>query len=263
MISYTFTYENLLHLLLVFARITAFVAVAPLIGGQNTGVTNTVKVGFAVMLSILLFGTVPREELVYSSVAGYAVIVIKEVVCGLIIGFAAQICLQITAIAGQVVDMMAGLSMVTMMDPTSGSQVTITGTIYSQVFMTMMVVSGMYRYMFMALADSYQWIPVNGVILRDDSFVVTITAFLRNFFVIGFRVALPVFIVTFVLNIVLGVLAKVAPQMNMFAVGIQIKVLTGLGILFLTAGMLGSASDFIMRNMRTLMEQFIRAMSSI
>lgn len=261
MISYTFTYENLLHLLLVFARITAFVSVAPLIGGQNTGVTNTVKVGFSALLSVLLVGTVPREELVYASVAGYAVIVIKEVVCGLIIGFAAQICLQVTAIAGQVVDMMSGLSMMTMFDPTTGSQVTITGTIYSQVFMTMMIVSGMYRYLFKALADSYQWIPLNGVVLREDSFVMAITAFLRNFFVIGFRVALPVFIVTFVLNIVLGVLAKVAPQMNMFAVGIQIKVLAGLGILFMTAGMLGSAADFILRNMRILMEQFMAAMT--
>ncbi|MBR0090974.1 MAG: flagellar biosynthetic protein FliR, partial [Lachnospiraceae bacterium] len=142
MINYTFTYAALLHFLLVFVRVTAFITVAPLIGGQNTGVSNTVKIGFSALFTVLLVGVVPQTELQYSSIAGYTVLVLQEVVCGLIIGFAAQICLMVTAIAGQVVDMMAGLSMVTMMDPTSGSQVTISGTIYNQTFLTMMIVSG-------------------------------------------------------------------------------------------------------------------------
>ena len=253
----------LLRFLLILVRIASFVAIAPFTGGMNTGINAQAKVGFSFFLALMLNGLVPQEPLQYASIFGYAAIVIKEALCGIMIGFAAQICMQVTAIAGQIVDMMAGLSMVTTMDPTSGAQVTITGTVYSQVITVMMVVSGMYRYILRAIADSYQWIPVNGMVFRSDSIVEALVTFLRNFFVIGFRVALPVFIVTFVINITLGVLAKVAPQMNMFAVGIQIKVLVGLFILYLSSPMLGSAADFILRNMRVLMEQFILAMSSL
>lgn len=263
MVSYAFTYDNLLYALLILARIASFVAVAPLIGGNNTGVSNAVKVAFAVFFSAMLYGVVPRAALDYDSVFGYSVIVLKEVFCGIAIGLAAQLCMQVTSFAGHIVDMMSGLSMVTQMDPTSGNQVTITGTIYNQVIMAMLVVSGMYRYLFMAIADSYAWVPVNGAVFHEQAIVLSMFDFLKNFFIIGFRVALPVFLVTFTINIVLGVLAKVAPQMNMFSVGIQIKILTGMAILYLSARMLGAAADFILRNMRILMEQFIRAMSAV
>lgn len=260
MVDAVFTYGDLEYFFLIFARVTAFVTVAPIVGGQNTGVSNLVKIGFSFLLSVLLFGVVERQPLVYASVFMYGVIIVKEVFCGVVIGMAAQMCIQVTNLAGQIVDMMTGLSMVTMMDPTTGSQVTITATIYNQAVMAMLIVSGMYRFMLSAVADSYRWIPVNGAIFREEALVSAMIAFLRNFFVIGFRVALPVFIVCFILNFVLGILAKVAPQMNMFSVGIQIKVLVGMLILYITCGMLSSASSFILQNMQVLTEQFIKAM---
>ena len=260
MIDYSFTYGNLEFWLLIFVRVTAFVTVAPLVGGQNTGVTNTAKVMFAAFLSVLLIGVVPRTEVVYSSVFGYAAVVIKEALCGAIIGFGAQICIQAAGFAGQIVDMMTGLSMVTMMDPSSGNQVTITGTIYNQVIMVMLIVSGMYRFMLSAIADSYHWLPVNGLAIHSEELISAMAEFLKNYIVIGFRIALPIFIVTFITNFILGILAKVAPQMNMFAVGIQIKILSGLAVLYVSSRMLGSAADFILRNMEVLIERFINAM---
>ena len=59
----------------------------------------------------------------------------------------------------------------------------------------------------------------------------------------------------------LGILAKVAPQMNMFAVGIQMKVLTGLSIMFLTVRMLPGAADFIFREMKELINVFVGGMT--
>lgn len=261
MVNLTFNYDTLIFFLLIFVRVTGFVAVAPIIGGTNTGVTNIVKIGFSFMLTLLLLPVVPITELQYNSVAGYAVIIFKEVFVGIVIGFAAQVCMQVTSFAGQIADMMTGLSMATTMDPTNGESVTITATLYNQVIMAMMIISGMYRYLMSAVADSYNWIPVNGAVIRDEKFLSVMIDFLKDFFVIGFRVALPVFIVTFVVNMVLGVLAKVAPQMNMFSVGIQIKILVGYFILFISSSMLGSASNFIMRTMRTLMSSFISSMS--
>jgi flagellar biosynthetic protein FliR len=58
------------------------------------------------------------------------------------------------------------------------------------------------------------------------------------------------------MNIVLGILAKVSPQLNMFAVGMQLKILVGLGILFLTSSMLSVASDFVFDQMKILIQEF-------
>ena len=84
--------------------------------------------------------------------------------------------------------------------------------------------------------------------------------FLADYIFIGFRICLPIFAAMIVLNAILGILAKVAPQMNMFAVGIQMKVFVGLFVLFFTTGMLPRMSELIFTEMKTMMVAFVEAM---
>ena len=259
MIDYSFNYGDLEYFLLILMRVASFVAVAPVFGMQGVP-PNRVKIAMAVLISILLYGMVPMVPLEYDTVLGYALIVIREVLVGIFLGLSAQIVTTITAFAGSIVDMQVGLSMVSLFDPISRNQITITGTLYQYTLLAMMLISGMYRFILGALTDSFTLIPVNGAVFHTESLVATIMTYFTNYIVIGFRICLPVFIVTFIINIVLGVLAKVAPQMNMFAVGIQIKLLVGLAIMYVTCIMLGSASNFIFRYMQEMLAGFTRAM---
>lgn len=115
----------------------------------------------------------------------------------------------------------------------------------------------MYRYLFGALADTFSLIPVNRAVFRSDALLSSMLEFLGDYVVIGFRIVLPVFCTILLLNAVLGVLAKVSPQMNMFAVGIQMKILVGLSVLFFTAGMLPGAADFIFQEMKRMIVSFV------
>jgi flagellar biosynthetic protein FliR len=151
---------------------------------------------------------------------------------------------------------MTGLSMVSILDPATNTNVTITGALYQQMLMIMLIISGMYRYLIKALADSFTIIPVNGAAFQMHFLLRTMLEFMKDYMVIGFRITLPVFIVSFTMNIVLGILAKVSPQLNMFAVGMQLKILVGLGILFLTSSMLSIASDFVFDQMKILIQEF-------
>ena len=63
-----------------------------------------------------------------------------------------------------------------------------------------------------------------------------------------------------ILNAILGIMAKVAPQMNMFAVGIQLKLLVGLAVLFITIFLLPDIANFIFKEMKTMMVSFIEGM---
>ena len=77
--------------------------------------------------------------------------------------------------------------------------------------------------------------------------------FLTDYILIAFRICIPIIAAILILNCMLGILAKVAPQVNMFSVGIQIKILVGLTILFLTIGMLPNISNYIFEEMKTMM----------
>ena len=260
MINHTFSYGDLEVYLLIVVRIMSFIFVCPFFGGRQT--PNLVKIGYGLLLSVLLYGAVPFYPPNYNTVAGYTVIVLKEVMVGLLIGFAVTLCQQIAAFAGSVVDMQIGLSMVSMMDPATDQQVTITGSLYSQYLTIALIITGMYQYILRALVDSFTMIPITGAVIHADRMLNVMLAFMKDYIVIGFRICLPIFIITFVTNVVLGVLAKVSPQMNMFSVGIQIKIVVGLVIMFITVTMLSDASNFIYINMKEMIQQFVYSMQS-
>ena len=86
-----------------------------------------------------------------------------------------------------------------------------------------------------------------------------VLSFMAQYVTLGFQICLPVFCAILIVNVVLGVLAKVSPQLNMFAVGMQIKILIGLGIMFLTTGMLPYVSDYIYKEMKVMIVSFVEA----
>ncbi len=258
MLDYTFTYADIEYFLLIFMRVASFTYIAPFFSMSNT--PRNVRIGLSFFLAILLYQSVPRQTIVYDTLIGYSMIVIKEVVTGLLIGFAANLCISVVSFAGQIADMEMGFSMASLMDPTTKENSTITGIYYNYMILLILMISGMHRYLIQALAETYILIPVNGAVLKGDTLLSALLEFMASYIIIGFRICLPIFAVMVILNAVLGVLAKVSPQLNMFAVGIQMKVLVGISILFLSTAMLPGAADFIYGQMRHMVVTFTEAM---
>ena len=240
----SFSIYDLEYFLLILTRMSCFVFVAPFFSMKNT--PAMVRIGISFFTSMLLYQALtPAEAVAYDTLIEYSIIVMKEAVVGLLIGFAANICTSIVNFAGHIADMEVGLTMVTLMDPTTQQNSSITGILYQYVVMLLMIATGMYRYLFGAMADTYKLIPINKAVFSTESLLNSMLTFLSDYVIIGFRMILPVFCTILLLNAVLGILAKVAPQLNMFSVGIQFKVLTGLSVLFFTAGMLPGVADFV------------------
>jgi flagellar biosynthetic protein FliR len=258
MVEYTFSLTNLEILILILVRISCFVYIAPFYG--TSGNPNQVKIAFSILVAILIFGMVDKTGIEYTGLFGYAVIVLKEGITGLLIGLAANVCNSIILFAGNIIDMDIGLSMATVFDPTTNNQVTISGNMYQNLLLLLMLASDMHHVILRALVDSYQVIPVNGQVFDWDSLLQSMITFMGDMFNIGFRIVLPVFACIMILNCILGIMAKVAPQMNMFAVGMQLKVLVGLGVLFVTVPLLPHIADMIFTEMRKLMILFIEGM---
>lgn len=259
MIDFSFSFYDLEYFLLIFVRISMFVFIAPFFSMSNT--PRNVRVVLSLFISFLLYLTLtPSQAVITDSLVELAMIVVKEALVGLLIGFSVNICTSILSFAGHIADMETGLSMVQALDPATREMTSITGGIYTYSFNMMMLTSGLYAYLLGALKDTYTLIPVNGAVFRPDDLLNSMLTFMADYVFIGFRIILPIFAAVLMLNAILGIIAKVSPQMNMFAIGVQLKILVGLGILFLTVGLLPSISDMIYTEMKRMLAAFVSSM---
>jgi flagellar biosynthetic protein FliR len=258
MVNLGFSLVNFEYFLLILVRITTFIYAAPLFG--QSGVPNQVKIGLSFLLSAMLFPIVEHPALEYADVIGYAVYVLIEGITGLLIGFSASICNSIVLFAGNIIDMDIGLSMATEFNPEMNNEVTITGDLYYYLMLLMLIGSNMHMYVIRAICDSFQVVPIGGASFQWDDLLGAMTKYMGDLFVIGFRIFLPIFACIMILNCILGIMAKVAPQMNMFAIGVQLKMLVGMSVMFLTIFMLPNIADFIYSEMKTMVGLIINGL---
>ena len=259
MFDFTFSLRDLEYFLLIVVRITCFIHAAPFFGMTNT--PTRIKIGLGVLISMLVYRTMTPVYPEYSTVLVFSIYVIKEAITGILIGYSAALCVTILNFAGHLVDMEIGLSMVSLFDPVSRESVTISGTYYQYTVLLMLMISGMYQYVLAAIIETFNMIPVSGAVFSSEKILNAMLTFLRDYLALGFRLCLPVFAAMHLLNAILGILAKVSPQLNMFAVGIQFKLLLGLGVIFLTVGMLPGASTAILSEMKKMITVFAEAIT--
>lgn len=259
MVTTSFSLVIIEYFLLVLIRVATFVFVAPFFSLPN--VPNRVKIGTACFMSfIVIYMVKPESVYSYETVIGYAAIVLQEAATGLLIGFGASICNHILLFAGNIIDMDIGISMAQEFNPAMNAQSTITGEMYFYGVNLLLLASGMYRYLIRALIESFTLIPIGGAVFETDYLLQGMTDYMTESFVIAFRIMLPVFATMLIMNCILGIMAKVAPQMNMFSVGIQLKILAGFAVLFLTIFLLPDIADFIFEEMKTMIVTFVKGM---
>lgn len=259
MLNYSFSYNDLEYFLLVFIRIAFFIFSAPFFSVK--GVPRQVKVAFSLFLSLIVYQVTPGINVpAYNTVIGYSILIIKEAICGLLIGVGANLCSSIVNFAGRIADMEMGLSMVQLFDPTTNEETGFTGMIYQYSVILIMMVSYMHHFFVQALVETFTLIPIGTAVFSSDKIMTTMSQFLADYVSIAFRLCLPIVASIMIVNAVLGILAKSAPQINMFSVGIQIKIICGLAIMLVTIGILPNVSDFIFREMRTMVTAMVESM---
>lgn len=137
---------------------------------------------------------------------------------------------------------------------------TLTGNFYYYLVMILMITSNFHTYLIQAIADSFSVILIAGQVFDWDHMLNTIVRYMGDIFVIGFRIFLPFFACIMILNCVLGIMAKVAPQMNMFSVGMQLKVLVGFMVIFLTVFLLPDVANMILKEIKTMVRLIAEGM---
>lgn len=231
--------------LLMTVRVLSFIIILPVLSGSS--LTNIAKVLFAVSVAFMLFtNEIVVEIPIYSSVLGFLALVVQEFFVGITMGFVVYLFFTTIYLAGQLMDYQIGFSMVQVMDPFSQIQVPITGNLIYFFMATLLVVSGGLHVLISALAYSFEAIPIGrSLIFGNEKLYLYVVGLVADYLNIGLRMSMPVVGAILIIDVALGILVKAVPQMNVFVVGMPIKVLAGLMVLYITIPAFVSMFDML------------------
>ena len=212
--------------LLVFARVGGMIVAAPLLG--NRAIPKMVRAGFALVFSLALTPlTAPKVGPVPQHLLLLAAAVLKDGLFGLSIGFAARLLFAAVEMAGYFIDTQMGFGFINLINPFSEQQASLLSMFQYQLAITVYLLANGHLALLGSIAESFRALPP-GAVNPHGAFGMTMASLLRSMFTLGFRVALPAAGVLLVVDLAFALVARAVPQMNVFIVGMPVKILIGL-----------------------------------
>ncbi len=214
----------------------------PIFGSRNIPVH--LKAGFSFLLAIILFPfvTLPSETDLSLSVPIFFYMITKEVFIGITIGFAGSLIFSAIQFGGRLIDQQMGFALVQLVDPFTDAASTVSGQFKMIIFSVIFLLINGHYFMLLAVQKSFDLIPLLGAKMPSGEVAHYLTSMVADIFVLGIRLAAPVFCVLVLTSISLGVVARTVPQINIFFVGLPLKI--GLGIATLAIVLPALASVF-------------------
>lgn len=229
--QFTVATASLVTLLLCSARVFAWMAVAPPIA--TGGVPSTVKTVLAVGLGLAMVPTA-RAHAPAAEVIPLAGALVEQVLIGAALGFLTRLLFAAVEMAGSLLDFVGGFSMAMAYDPTTGSTTSVYGRFYGMLCTTLIFATDAHLLIFAGFLHTFTTVPLDETISlgRLDQ---VITTTVPEMFVDALQIAGPLLVVLFIADLALGVLNRIAPQLNAFTMSFPIKIgltllLVGLGL---------------------------------
>lgn len=209
---------------LVFIRITSFFLTAPIFMMRD--VPGPFKIGLAFFLSVisLSFSGMPEAIPLDSQ---FWLLIVKEALVGICIGFAASMVLYAIQIAGIFIDMQSGFALASMFDPQTGVQTPLAGRLkYTLAILFLLSLNG-HHLLIRGIFTSFEWIAVDQWIpaISDGRVSSFLTETFGRMFETAFLIAVPIAGALFLVDVALGIVAKTVPQMNVFVIGLPLKIM--------------------------------------
>jgi flagellar biosynthetic protein FliR len=217
--------------LLVLTRISAFFIVAPIFAVR--GVPGTFKVGLSVFVTMAAFSVVPIQgNLAWDGI--YFLMILKELIVGTALGFIAYLFFTAVQVAGSFIDMQMGLGIANVIDPQTGAQSPLTGNLKFTFAVLLFLSLNGHHLMIDGVIQSYQHIPIDQVWPKGFATEQLTEFVIQSFvamFTFAFQMAAPIVGVLFLTDVALGIISKAVPQMNVFVVGMPLKMLVGFAMM--------------------------------
>ena len=213
----------------IFARLLGFIRLAPVFNRKE--MPGMVKIALILILSVILTCTVKPDVTIIKD--SFMLSILLNIVVGAMIGYVAQLILLAVDAGGDMVNMQMGLSSAMVLDPTTSSQVSIVGKCFQFLGLIIFIQLGGVYWLLNALIHSFEIFPLDGTIvplsqLINLDYLIDMSS---NVLYMGLQIASPILLATLGQDIILGVISKTAPQVNVFQLSFLFKPCLGAAIL--------------------------------
>jgi flagellar biosynthesis protein FliR len=244
LISLSIPYLYLLHVLIISIRVGSTLLFAPIWG--YPGLPQYLRIILVFSIAAGMSGVIPFNPAAYTNPG---LILPVEFLIGLLLTMGIRIAFAGLHMGGQLLSYHLGFSAVQTIDPQTQNRSTLMSSYLTMLGYVIILASDQHHLMFRALADSYKAFPI-GISIATNQWLNPLMEASKQIFIIGWKIALPVFLATFVLEVTVGFIARMQPQINTMVVTAPLKILVGLIVL-------GASLAFMPRALAPVMDTMV------
>lgn len=237
-------------------RILALIGTAPLF--SESLIPTRVKLGLGIMISVALAPGLPPMDTPLFTVDGLW-LAIEQILIGTALGLTMQFAFAAIRMAGEVIGLQMGLSFATFLDPASGLNMPVLAQLLNMLALLVFLSLNGHLWMLSLLADSFHTLPISGLPLNANAFMALCRA-AGMIFLDGLMLALPMITLLLTLNIALGLLNRMSPQLTVFVVGFPLTLTIGILTFSLLLPLLAPYCEKLMGETFDLLAEIMGAM---
>lgn len=238
------------------ARVLALMATAPIF--NNTAQPARIRMAAGFVITLAIVPVLPAMPAVPPGSWLGLVIIAQQILIGVLLGFTLRLALLAIDVAGSIIGMQMSLSFAVSYDPQSAGQTPVLSEFLTLFAMLIFLALNGHLLTINVLAESFRLLPVSLEPVRAASFAV-LMSWSAVIFSTGLLIALPLITTLLIANLAMGVLARVAPQLNIFAVGFPVTLMAGFVLLMFSIPYLGMALEHLFDRAFHAMAAVLRA----
>jgi len=224
--------EQFQSFLLALARVAAMITAMPVFGSAQ--VPDRIKAGLAVVVALMLFpalsGLTPARAL---SVTELGLILINEVLLGLLIGLTARLIFTAVELGGTVIGYQMGFAAANVFDPQTQQQLSLVTQLQNLFAMLAFLALDGHHIFFRLMVESYQRLPPSPPAFTGET-AELLLRYTQHMFVLGVKFTAPILVILLLSNTVLGIMARIFPQLNVFLLSFPLNIGISLIVIALT-----------------------------
>lgn len=213
--------------LLILGRIAGVFIQAPVLSSRS--IPAWIKTAAAVWLAILLWFVTPVSWSLPAAPVSFLIALTVEVGIGFLIGFVCNVLFIAIQSAGEIMDLQMGLSVATALDPVFGAVISIVGRLCFMIALIIFITVDGHHLILSAFHQSFRMLPAGTLAnFANPNLSDQLLGLLRTLWITAVKFAAPVVLLIFLSDFTFGIVSRVAPQVNVFMLGFQVKPILGI-----------------------------------
>ncbi|MDP4108451.1 MAG: flagellar biosynthetic protein FliR [Bacillota bacterium] len=217
---------------MVFMRLSGCILFHPIFGRKN--IPTMLRIGLCMMLTFFLYPLVPEQKLYFSSFIVLFVCAAKELLIGFLIGLITQMFLSVLIMGGELADMQIGISMSKVYDPQSNVSMPMSASIVNAMFYLIFFGTNAHLTLIKMFVKLCETVPYGDAPIAPGIFG-NLTALFSLILIYAVKMSLPILAAEMITEIAVGLIMRAVPQIDVFVINIQMKLIIGFLILLILA----------------------------